>query len=107
MLADRIAGWGVPFLWAGVWAAITVPWVRSAMARERHGWEDDSAIEAGKEEESAPPANAPGPLAEKASEASTLGGHEDDTTETNEKKKTDNVDNAGESAARHSEATTV
>lgn len=97
-------GWGVPFLWAGIWAAITVPWVRSAMAKERHGWEDDSALEEIKAEASAPPANAPGPLAEKASEDSTLGGKDEETTETNENKKNDAAEN-GESAARHSEAT--
>ncbi|KUJ15886.1 uncharacterized protein LY89DRAFT_567853, partial [Mollisia scopiformis] len=33
-------GWGVPFLWAGIWAAITVPWVRSTMGKERRGWEE-------------------------------------------------------------------
>ncbi|PBP23438.1 hypothetical protein BUE80_DR005574 [Diplocarpon rosae] len=31
-------GWGVPFLWATVWAGITVPWVRSVMAKERSSW---------------------------------------------------------------------
>jgi len=67
-------GWGVPFLWAGIWAAITVPWVRSVMAKEKKGWEEDSAIVAEVKKGIAPPAAAPGPLAEKASESSTLRG---------------------------------
>ncbi|PBP15750.1 hypothetical protein BUE80_DR013546, partial [Diplocarpon rosae] len=31
-------GWGVPFVWATIWAGITVPWVRSVMAKERSSW---------------------------------------------------------------------
>jgi hypothetical protein len=38
------SGWGVPFLWAGIWAAITVPWVRSVMHKERTSWEEESKI---------------------------------------------------------------
>ncbi|KAH8598335.1 hypothetical protein B0O99DRAFT_59435 [Bisporella sp. PMI_857] len=37
-------GWGVPFLWAGIWAAITVPWVQSVMRKEKNAWEEESAI---------------------------------------------------------------
>jgi hypothetical protein len=59
-------GWGVPFLWAGIWAAITVPWVRSVMAKERKSWEEDTAIVG-----DAPAALAPR-LTEKTSEVSTL-----------------------------------
>lgn len=71
------------------------------MAHERREWENDSAIMAEMHKESAPAANAPGPLAEKASESSTLRGHEDDA---NAEKKTETE--GGESATRHSEATT-
>jgi hypothetical protein len=39
-----VLGWAVPFIWAGVWAAITVPWVRSALHRERVSWEEESNI---------------------------------------------------------------
>jgi hypothetical protein len=76
-LLIKILGWGVPFLWAGIWASITVPWVRSVMEKERRNWEEDSASVAGgsiAEKGAAPPAAAPGPLAEKASESSSLRG---------------------------------
>ncbi|KAG9239857.1 hypothetical protein BJ878DRAFT_530347 [Calycina marina] len=54
-------GWGVPFLWAGIWAAITVTWVRSVMHRETVSWEEESAImTATMPEPAAPPAAAPG-----------------------------------------------
>jgi hypothetical protein len=36
-----MSGWGVPFLWAGIWGAITVPWVRSVMHMERTKWEEE------------------------------------------------------------------
>ena len=36
-----LPGWGVPFLWAGIWAAITVPWVRRVMHHETEAWEGD------------------------------------------------------------------
>jgi len=65
-------GWGVPFVWAGIWAAITVPWVRSVMAKEKKDWEEDSAIMAEVKKETAPLAAATGLMAEKASESSTL-----------------------------------
>ncbi len=55
-----------------------------------------------KEKASAPPANAPGPLAEKASESSTLRGSE--TGEASGEKKTATLEN-GEGAARSPEAT--
>ena len=38
------SGWGVPFLWAGIWAAITVPWVQSAMKKERISWEEETNV---------------------------------------------------------------
>lgn len=65
-------GWGVPFLWAGIWGAITLPWVRSVMDYERRSWEEDSADMAEMRKDSAPSSAAPGPLAEKASQESTL-----------------------------------
>ncbi|KAJ5035157.1 uncharacterized protein L3040_008415 [Drepanopeziza brunnea f. sp. 'multigermtubi'] len=37
-------GWGVPFLWAIIWAVITVPWVRKVMARERSSWETETKM---------------------------------------------------------------
>jgi len=37
-------GWGVPFLWAGIWAAVTVPWVQAVMHKETVSWEEESAI---------------------------------------------------------------
>ncbi|TVY31821.1 hypothetical protein LOCC1_G008764 [Lachnellula occidentalis] len=37
-------GWAVPFIWAGIWAAITVPWVKSVMNYERKSWEEDATI---------------------------------------------------------------
>lgn len=43
------------------------------MAKEKREWEEDTAILAA-EEKNAPPANAPGPLAGKASVPSTLRG---------------------------------
>ena len=69
---NRILGWGVPFVWAGIWAAITVPWVRSVMAKEKKDWEEDSAIMAEVKKETAPLAAATGLMAKKASESSTL-----------------------------------
>jgi hypothetical protein len=69
-----ISGWGVPFLWAGIWGAITLLWVRSVMAMEKKSWQEDSAIVAEVKETPGPPAVAPGPLAGKASESSTLRG---------------------------------
>lgn len=49
------------------------------MAKERRGWESDSAMLAEEETVHAPAPNAPGPsLAEKASDSSTLRGQEDE-----------------------------
>jgi hypothetical protein len=97
-------------VWAAIWAAITVPWVRAAMARERKGWEEDSASVIDEEKQPAPPPVAPGPLAGKASESSTLRGSEADrhpyTNGTIQKK--DNANNdGGESSSRPSDGTTV
>ncbi|KAF1954007.1 hypothetical protein CC80DRAFT_494247 [Byssothecium circinans] len=33
-----VVGWTVPFLWAGVWTAITVPWVKKCLAHEYEQW---------------------------------------------------------------------
>ncbi|EXJ87135.1 hypothetical protein A1O3_04093 [Capronia epimyces CBS 606.96] len=41
-------GWGVPFLWATIWSAITIPWVRRAMHKERVTWEEDYGVEPSK-----------------------------------------------------------
>ncbi|RVX69644.1 hypothetical protein B0A52_06708 [Exophiala mesophila] len=37
-------GWGVPFVWAGIWAAITIPWMKREMVCERETWEMDFGI---------------------------------------------------------------
>lgn len=34
-----ITGWAVPFIWAGAWTAITVPWVHSSLHKEHVEWE--------------------------------------------------------------------
>jgi hypothetical protein len=106
--ANGILGWGVPFLWGGIWAAITVPWVRSVMAKEKKSWQEDSAMMADAEKANGPPAAAPGPLVGKASESSTLrgseyGGQDEDT---NGRKKPASLD-GGENASRPSEGPTV
>jgi hypothetical protein len=102
-------------VWAAIWAAITVPWVRSAMAKEKKSWEEDSASVVDAEKKpAASAAVAPGPLAEKVSESSTLRGstvdrHDGNTAVTNdmtEQKKlpaldTGNVD-AGASSSKPS-----
>ncbi|KAL4787957.1 hypothetical protein BJX76DRAFT_250248 [Aspergillus varians] len=31
-------GWSVPFVWAGLWTLITIPWVRSDLRREKEAW---------------------------------------------------------------------
>ncbi|EXJ83303.1 hypothetical protein A1O1_06922 [Capronia coronata CBS 617.96] len=40
-------GWGVPFAWACIWTAISVPWVRRAMHKETVTWEEDYGVEPG------------------------------------------------------------
>ena len=37
-----IIGWATPFVWAAVWAIITVPWVRHEMHRETVTWDSVS-----------------------------------------------------------------
>jgi len=37
-------GWGVPFLWMGIWTAISVPWIRRDMHLETITWEEDFGI---------------------------------------------------------------
>lgn len=78
------------------------------MAKERRSWEEDSAIAGEMRKESAPAADAPGPLAEKASESSTLrgsltAGQDEDTNG----KKTTTSSSEGESLPRPSERTTL
>ena len=31
-------GWVLPFLWAGIWAAITIPWVQRDLEKEYNDW---------------------------------------------------------------------
>jgi hypothetical protein len=31
-------GWCVPFVWAGLWTLITIPWVQSDLRREKEAW---------------------------------------------------------------------
>ncbi|OJI99203.1 hypothetical protein ASPVEDRAFT_125535 [Aspergillus versicolor CBS 583.65] len=31
-------GWAAPFVWAGIWALITIPWVQSDLRREKEAW---------------------------------------------------------------------
>jgi hypothetical protein len=75
------------------------------MAKERRSWEDDSTIVAELKAGSAPSANAPGPLAAKASESSTLrsseGHHEEEAVVAT------HTAPAGEAEPRSSEATAV
>jgi len=42
--ANVVLGWAVPFLWAGVWAAISIPWIKREMVKERVTWEADVGI---------------------------------------------------------------
>lgn len=37
-------GWAVPFIWAAIWAVITVPWVRSALYKEKISWEEEEKM---------------------------------------------------------------
>jgi hypothetical protein len=63
------------------------------MAKEKKSWEEDSAGAITAEEGSAaPPAAAPGPLAEKASESSTLRGSGQQDEDTHELKITTDFD---------------
>lgn len=32
-------GWGIPFIWMGIWTVITIPWVRREMHKETVTWE--------------------------------------------------------------------
>ncbi|TAQ86515.1 hypothetical protein B7494_g5180 [Chlorociboria aeruginascens] len=97
-------GWGVPFLWAGIWAAITLPWVRSIMAKEKKSWEEDSALADIKE---ASPAVAQ-PLAGKASESSTLHSSEPGRYDEDAAAQTNHVvPDSGESRSQRSEGTTL
>lgn len=43
-------GWGVPFVWVGIWVVITIPWVRHDMHMETVTWEEDCNIVPGAKE---------------------------------------------------------
>lgn len=36
--AAYVVGWILPFLWAGVWTAITIPWVQRELTKEYEEW---------------------------------------------------------------------
>jgi hypothetical protein len=36
--AAYVVGWVLPFLWAGVWTAITIPWVQRSLKTEHEEW---------------------------------------------------------------------
>ncbi|KAF2684767.1 hypothetical protein K458DRAFT_417632 [Lentithecium fluviatile CBS 122367] len=36
--AAYVVGWVLPFLWAGIWTALTIPWVQKSLAREYEEW---------------------------------------------------------------------
>ncbi|KIW70410.1 hypothetical protein PV04_02682 [Phialophora macrospora] len=40
-------GWGVPFVWIGIWVVFTIPWVRHDMHKETVTWEEDCGIAPG------------------------------------------------------------
>ena len=35
-------GWGIPPIWAGVWALITIKWVQTALKKEAQAWDERS-----------------------------------------------------------------
>lgn len=37
-LTSSQVGWILPFLWAGIWAAITIPWVQRDLEKEYNEW---------------------------------------------------------------------
>lgn len=37
--AAYVIGWTVPFIWAGIWTWITIPWVQRDLRREKENWE--------------------------------------------------------------------
>lgn len=39
LMHKTTTGWAVPFIWGGVWTAITVPWVHSSLHKEHEEWE--------------------------------------------------------------------
>lgn len=38
------SGWAVPFIWAGIWTALTIPWVRSSLHKEKISWEEETGF---------------------------------------------------------------
>lgn len=39
--AAYVVGWFAPFVWAAIWAAITVPWVQRCLRIEHERWGED------------------------------------------------------------------
>lgn len=37
-------GWGAPFVFIGIWTAISIPWIRRDMHLETITWEEDCGI---------------------------------------------------------------
>lgn len=52
--ADSEIGWGVPFLWAGIWAGISTVWVRRDLYREAEEWEVDKSVTLSDKKEAEP-----------------------------------------------------
>lgn len=38
IVTDSSLGWAVPFIWAGIWTLITIPWVQRALDKEEAEW---------------------------------------------------------------------
>ena len=47
-------GWGVPFVWATLWAGISVFWVRRDLFKEMEDWESDKGVVPSDEKEAEP-----------------------------------------------------
>jgi hypothetical protein len=45
--AAFVVGWSFPFAWAGVWAAVTVWYVKGKLAEETRVWEEEIAEKSG------------------------------------------------------------
>ena len=42
--ANSEIGWGVPFVWAVIWAGISIVWVRRDLDKETEAWESDKGV---------------------------------------------------------------
>lgn len=42
-----VLGWCIPFVWAGIWTAATIPYVKRELRRERHEWGKPEAMRTG------------------------------------------------------------